>query len=349
MIPYIIFYFIVFLLSFKIKQEKWNIFDFILLTIMICYSGLRYEVGTDYNLYKNIFNYTINGVAGSAINRTGMGFAYFMYFIGGILKLKWEVFIFICSLLTITFFYIFFKKYSTKPGLAILCYVSLGFYTSSFNAFRQHLSLALVLLAYMLLKNKKNLLAILVSVISIMIHTSSIFPIALYLFFEKTKKIKVNLKVILLFSFILYIIFDFIFIKILSMFDNYSLYIDYEAVSGLGSYLNVLTYLFIAIFLINPNKEELCKINANNKKIISLFFIGIGIMILQLKNWLFVRLSIDFIIFLPVLLSDYYNCNGLRFKKFNSLITYLCLFVYYLFYINSFGGVIPYKILFFPI
>lgn len=346
MIPYIIFYLIIFVLSFKIEQKKWNIFDFLILFIMICFSGLRFEVGTDYNLYKNIFNYTINGVAGATVNRTGIGFSYLIYFLGGILKLKWEVFVFICSFVTIFCFYIFFKKYARKPGLAILCYISLGFYTSSFNAFRQHLSLSLVLLAYMLLKNKKYFFAIIFSAFSISLHSSSILPIILYIFFEKFNNFNLNLIYVLLLSFILFLLFDPLFTMVLTLFENYSLYIDYEATSGVGTLINVIIYLFIAIFVVNCNKKRICDLNKDNVTLINLFYIGIAIMILQIKNWLFVRISIDFIIFLPILLSEYYEIFNFKFNKLNSLLTYLCLFIYFLFYVNSFGGVVPYKIIF---
>ena len=94
MIIYIVFYIVVFLLSFKISKEKFNIYDVVLLTIIILFSGLR-SAGLDYFLYKNIFNSNF-----LLESRTGIGFSYLMYIVKEIFNWKYQGLIFIISLLT---------------------------------------------------------------------------------------------------------------------------------------------------------------------------------------------------------------------------------------------------------
>ena len=170
---YILLFLIVFVIQFKIKAKKWDFYDFLLLLILVLMSGLRYGIGTDYYLYSNIYNDSYD-LSLMPTNRTGIGFSYLChYFVE--MGLKYENLIMFCSIITIICVYVFLKKYSLRPGLAILIYICLGFYTSSFNGFRQYMSLSLLLIAFIFYRDKKRILSYAFGIISFLIHSSSLF------------------------------------------------------------------------------------------------------------------------------------------------------------------------------
>ena len=343
MVPYIIFYFIIFLISFKI-EKKWNILDFINLLILIVYSGIRYGIGTDYFLYENIYKHSYD-LSLMATNRTGIGFSYlcnFFYKCG----FSYQQLIFIFSTITILCFYSFFKKHSSKPGLAILLFVSLGFYTSSFNGFRQMMSLSILLWCFSLFEQKKYIKSILLAIITFFIHSSSLFGILLYIFIYILRNKQFNFILFYGISIVLSLFYNIIFPKIIMLFEQYAGYIDYNSTPGIGTYLVVLFYLFITIFIILKNKNALLKNNKNDNFIINILIIGNIVMLFQLKNWLFARIAVYCTIFVPILLSDYYEYINLKNNKSMSLLFYIFIFVYYLMYIYSFGGVVPYRTIF---
>lgn len=337
MIPYIIFYIFVFLLSFKIKQKKFNIFDFILIFIIIFFSGLR-TVGVDYNLYKQNFYYlTQNSILSS---RTGMGYAYFSYFVKYILKYDFQFIVMIFSIFTNLIIYLFFKKYSSRPGTAILVYISFGFYTTSFNMFRQMFSLALCLLGVKKFEEKNFLMMLVFYMIAFFIHSSSIIAIISYtILFKYNKKYLKPLPLFFIFG-IFVLFYNNLFPLVISYFRGYSMYLMYDSTPGIGTYMIVSVFLIIYLILIFPNKNILKTIEGNYT-ILNLFTIGVSVMIMELKNFLFFRIAFYFTFFISILLVDWFN-NCYVNDKIKNLLFYIFMFVYFLIYINSFDGVMPY-------
>lgn len=334
---YIVFYLLIFALSFKIKKDKFTFCDFVILLILILFSGLR-SAGIDYFLYQKIFdNLTI-------VSRTGTGFRYLMYFFKNVLNLNYQSLIFFVSFLTNIIFYFYFKKNSQKPGLSLLIYISAGFYTTSFNMFRQTLSMGFVLLGSECFKNKKYLLSLIVYFFAFSIHSSSIIAIISYIILFLTRKRKIKFKYLVFISVIILIFYDKYFYSFLSLFESMSVYRNYDSTPGIGTFLNVLVYLLISIFLIIPKYKNSEK--CNDYYTYNLFLIGLSVVLLELKNFLFFRIAFYFTILTPIVLTDFYIEHNFNKRKIESLIYYICLFIYFLVYVNSFDGVVPYNFFF---
>lgn len=334
---YIIFYILIFLISFKIKKDAWNIFDFLFLFLIICFSGLR-STGLDYFLYQKIFFKFSNIIS---LGRTGLGFDYIIYFIKFILGWNYQSLIFLFSLFTNLLLYIFFKKSSTRPGLTMLIYVSLGFYTTSFNMFRQTFSIIMCLMSMMFLE-KKNYFMVAVSwLIAIVIHSSSIIAIIIYMLVRIFKNRRLKFRYLMVFPIIGLILYDKLFIYLINLSSSYSMYSTYDSTPGMGTYLNVFVYLILTMFLSNSKFMRFQK--KHDYSYYNLFLIGVSIMVLEFKNFLFFRIAFYFTILGPIILTDFYEENHFRNHRLESLIFYSCLFIYFLVYINSFDGVIPYK------
>lgn len=323
------------------KRKKWDIFDFILLITLIIFSAIRYGIGIDYNLYKKIFD-NIYLLSDMSTNRTGVGFSYFMYFVKNILHGNFQIVIAICSIITNFFMYYFFKKNSKRPGLSILLYLSLGFYTTSFNMFRQMLSMSFLLIGFNLFKNKKKFFSLIAFIIATFIHSTSLLAILVYLFLIIFKKINLTPKILFPIGIVAVFLYDTIFNIIIKMIPSMGLYIDYSSLPGVGTYINVAVYLIIAL-LIMSKRKKIEILNHDGKLFCNAVVIGATVMLLELKNYLFFRIAYYFIIFIPILLVDYYETASFRTKKINSLAFYMCLLIYFLIYVFSFDGVIPYK------
>ncbi len=171
---YIILFIILFFFSFKIKNKQFTIYDFIFLSIIILFSGLR-SVGLDYHLYKATFNSNF-----SLESRTGFGFNYLMYIFKYKFNFNFQMLIFIISFFTNTLMYYFVKKNSCRPGLTMLVYISLGFYTTSFNMFRQTLSIMLILFACEKWDQKRYVQVVLGYLLAFAFHSSSLIAITVY-------------------------------------------------------------------------------------------------------------------------------------------------------------------------
>lgn len=338
MIPYIAFYFFVFLISFKIKKNKFDIFDYALLLSVILFSGLR-TVGADYYGYKEMYSFLSQ--YGNLTSRTGIGFAYFTYFMKYILKVDYQFMIMIVSIFTNLLIYLFFKKYSSKPGMSLLIYVSFGFYTTSFNMFRQMLALSFVLNGFKKIEENNRFFALASYVIAVFIHTSSIIAVVLYTLFSIIKNKELNPSLLFFISLLFVVLYDKLFPLIIRYFRHYILYLEYNSTPGIGTFMIVAVFLIIYVFVLYPRKTKINHIYGNST-FINLFTIGVSIVLLEVKNYLFFRFAFYFTVLISTLLVEWFE-NCFANNVFNHTIFYFCLFVYYLVYIYSFDSVIPYS------
>ena len=81
-------------------------------------------------------------------------------------------------------------------------------------------------------------------------------------------------------------------------------------------------------------------------KYFNYFAIAIIISSFQLKNYLFMRIVVYFSIFMPLLIAEFYEKLNINNNKIISFLLYITIFVYFLIYTNSFGGVVPYHFFF---
>lgn len=345
MLPYIIFYIFIFIVSFKIQPKKYNIFDYLLIIAIVLFSGLRLNVGTDYGLYETIYN---NISLSSALeSRTGVGFSVLMQLFKNILHLSYPFFIFFVSALTNIFLYVYLKKNSKKPGRTLLLYISFGLYGFTFNGFRQGMSIVLMLYGLMYLQNNKKIVAIVWYLLSFLCHSSSIAGIVLSFFFEKNAKIKLKLTYIVPIFMIVFLNYDYIYSLFLGNVSSYKMYLDTfnQYLAGLGTYLNTFVFLtFYFVFVWNKiTEQDNNQYNKSDLLYYNLSTIGIFIMILGIKNWLFVRFSYQFIIFYIFLIDSYYEKKNIKNNKIISLSFYLFMFLYFLMNTYFFNGLVPYR------
>lgn len=192
----LIFYISIFLASavlMRIGQKRKNrLFLLISLLIPILASGLRYNVGTDFKNYENIYNGIVPNLdlkGYMTYGPTELGI-YFVSNIGLALNLdSWFMFT-VFSALTILPIYYGIKNFNLKhPSTAYLLYL-LVIFPVSFNAVRQLAAMSMVFLSVSLLYKRKNIAAIVPFIVATLMHKSSlilaIFLPIILLFIHKT-------------------------------------------------------------------------------------------------------------------------------------------------------------------
>ena len=192
----LIFYISIFLASavlMRIGQKRKNrLFLLISLLIPIMASGLRYNVGTDFKNYENIYNGIVPNLdlkGYMTYGPTELGI-YFVSNIGLALNLdSWFMFT-VFSALTILSIYYGIKNFNLKhPSTAYLLYL-LVIFPVSFNAVRQLAAMSMVFLSVSLLYKRKNIAAIVPFIVATLMHKSSlilaIFLPIILLFIHKT-------------------------------------------------------------------------------------------------------------------------------------------------------------------
>ncbi|MFF3023904.1 EpsG family protein [Gottfriedia sp. NPDC057948] len=231
-----------------------------LFMLFLC-AALRLEIGSDYLLYQSIYN-------SSYEKYLSMGWVYtfeseFFRFLG----LSFQYFIAFNSFIFMLGIYILLKKFSNYKYISLLAFLGSYAYFSSFNGFRQYSSISLVIISLILFYDKnKKITAILIFLISLGIHKSSIMFLPLYLFYiiKIRHKNYIIILFICLFSFFLIpdSLKDLLFVKILNL-DSFFLdkYSDTESITGLGrSVFNKIFFLFYwlatFIYVIYKYKEK---------------------------------------------------------------------------------------------
>lgn len=341
---YICFIVLMFIVLCYVKKEKYSIADFIAIIILICFSGFRYGIGTDYTMYENM--YLNMDTISMSIFRTGVGYYYLTYFLHLLIPNSATVLFFIISALTNIYIYKFCKENSINPGLSVFLYITLGFYTTSFNIFRQMLSVAIVLYSYKFLNTNKYIKYVIFSILAISIHQSAIFVILLIVIFNKLWHKELNAKVMFIVGIIILISYNAVYIFLLKHITSISVYSDSEEYSaGIGTYLQLIIY-GILFFIVNLKRKQIIKTNENNLEYINLFNISYIIMMAGIKNTLFMRMANYLSIFIILLIPELYNIYNIKNKKLEKICFYISCIIYFLVFIYSFGGVVPYESIF---
>ncbi len=342
MIIYILFYIIIFLLSLKVKPKKYTFIDYLILILMVLFSGLR-ACGTDYFLYK--FFYELINETTVAASRTGIGFTYLRIFFHNVLHLDYQFLILFVSAVTNLCIYKFIKEKSNKPGLALLCYISFGFYTNSFNMFRQMMSISLVLIGTLYWEKGNKLISIIFYIFGFLLHSVSLVGIIIYSLDKFFRMIKLDPIIVIIIFIIFYLTYDKFFDLIMNFIPSLSIYKNRDYIPGLGTYLIIIVNCIIFVFL-SLFKKKIVDSDSMINKYFNYFAIAIIISSFQLKNYLFMRIVVYFSIFMPLLIAEFYEKLNINNNKIISFLLYITIFVYFLIYTNSFGGVVPYHFFF---
>lgn len=325
-----------------INKKEMGIIDYIILIIMICICGFRYEVGTDYNLYTNMYKYI------QSFPRVEFLFEFIIKLFNKY-NFSVEFFFFFVSMITLSIIYISIKKNSQKPAESLFLFVCLGFFALQFNIMRQMLAAAIILYGtkYLVSRNlKKYFITVFIAGL---IHTTSFIMLPFYFLSNiKFKRKTLLFAIVLMFATsLMYIpIMNFLTsnISIYSVYSNINDYTFNEA--GIGTYLLILFNLALAIVMI-IKKYNLVFYEKKNNIYINMFIFSFFFYFLSLKNTVMIRPGYYFSIYMIFLLPDLYRISSMKKNCKNSTLLVIIFMMYYILHLISFNEMLPYKTIFF--
>lgn len=317
---------------------------------MFLISGLRFNVGTDYYEYENLFY----NIATQDIKLFGFKIEPVFVVISKIIAIfsKDSVWMFIITSFFIAYF--IFKasiKSCRLYDLAIFLFISFGFYTSSLNIVRQWMAASVLLYGYTFLTNKQDKVFLKYVLLAYCCHYSAVVVLPVYLFIRKPRKnitrISVMIFGIFLFNSTNYIIRVLEFISFnVGFLSKYYKYLRIDENIGGNIFVLpmfcVLTYLLYMLFKGN-NEENAYSIEIN----MNIISIGFVFSLIGQKLMTFSRLQFFFVSILIIIIPQ---IMYLLKKKERSLLYLLCIFMGTIFLvyslINNGGQPLPYQTIF---
>ncbi|MBQ3414405.1 MAG: EpsG family protein [Clostridia bacterium] len=308
--------------------------------ILIC--GLRYNVGTDYQLYTRMYS----NIDIKVFSDTEFIFKQIINLLNNF-NLNVYVFFFVIATITISLFYIQIKKQSNFPATSLFLFVCLGYYALCFNTIRQTLAIAITLVAFKYIYDRKALKYFLVIIVAGLVHTSAFIMIPIY-FINRININKKNLRIIFLIMILGLIAYNPIFEFITLHIDKYNSYSNINGYTfskaGAGTYV-IMIFHIIIVFILIKYKNLIEQINEGNNYYIILATFSLFFYLLSLSNTVAVRPGYYFSIYLVFALPNLFK-NIFRNNYNKSMIIVAILFMgYYLIHLISFNSMLPYTFL----
>lgn len=140
---------------------------------LITVAALRYDVGTDYRQYSEMVDY------GDMLDWVEPGYRWINLQFFKLQLPGWSI-LTLFSLVTLSAYFIFIKRYSINPLFSLLLFFLLGYYFISFNAVRQMFAIILVMFAVQLWLEARRKIAFSVALLGALFHYSVLFVLPLY-------------------------------------------------------------------------------------------------------------------------------------------------------------------------
>ena len=166
-----------------VLNKKWFLISFT--TLLFLLSALRFNIGTDYELYENIYRQ-----AGERELEISILYSYASELFRNY-QLSYQFFVALNSLIFITIIYFFIRTHSSYYYISLLTLLGTYMYFTSYNTFRQMTAAALILLSLLLFFHfRKKILPLLLFLIAVGFHKSTVMyaPLFLLRYFKMSKK-----------------------------------------------------------------------------------------------------------------------------------------------------------------
>jgi hypothetical protein len=239
----------------RVKNGKYyfTIFAFIFLTIVAGFRG--YNVGSDTVGYLQVYNNYINGIEPNMEK----GFILLLKILS-LISENPATFVIASSIIINGGVCYFVYKNSSNVFMSIWLYVTLYLYFFSFNATRQFIAIAIMLVAYTFAKEKKLLRFLLLWIVATSIHNICVLGIIIYPLYN-IKMSRVKMILITTGSIGLVFVYENIIEILVRYFPRYTIHLDTLG-SQNGGIMFAIIYggVFVLAILLKP-KFERCSWN----------------------------------------------------------------------------------------
>lgn len=309
------------------NYRKYNYcFVIIALLSLIIVSGCRYESGTDFWSYQATFKDMIQRDVDISENKD-ITFYAMAKFLATISNEPQFIFLVIAIIINVLIIKSLLEN-AEKFELSVYLYITTFAFYSTFNGLRQWIASAIIFSGFKYLKSNQWRQFYIITVLASLFHASALIMIPVYHITRGKFKSFKNIVMVFIFLAITLFYNGFLdgFFEVIGD-TQYSEYTTIISASGEGvSILRFLVYLvpIIVSFLFYKNisnKEDL-------DYILNISLIGMLIMMVSLRHWIFARFSIYFDLYYILLIPKLTTISD---KKGNRLIYYIiviCYFVY---------------------
>ena len=344
-------------ISSYVKGERVKKYIFVFSCIYLAVvSGIRYMVGTDYNIQVSYYNWTLHGYTDNFLEP---GFRKYIYSIDRFFgKIDW--FFIIASIFVMFAFAFAISKFVNKKYriVALAIYITSTVFFATMNIERQYIAIGFLIFSLYFLFQNKYIFTMIFYCLAISFHQSASVFLIYYILYFIARKIGIK-KMLKIYELLIYISVFFLIV------DIRPIIIKLSDLLPLGKYAGYLTSVFfqnremdsmlkcivptiLAIYII----EKFNNICIENEYIEYLFH---GLFIYVLINNLFyginifLRVNMYFewfmIVILPSVISTGKDAVSRASIK-TILLTYFLLLTIYAIFINNGHSVLPYQTIF---
>lgn len=249
------------------------------------------------------------------------------------------VFNIISSLLVLSAFFLFGKKYCENISYLIILYLLSGLYLTQIGVLRQSLSVVFFYTMFIALSNKRYLLSMLCLFIAYSMHHSAILLVLVYacFFIKPTTR---NIILLFISSLVVFFLYSSIFPAFLedSRYLAESESKGFFNLTGLISFISSCVYLFVIYKLKNKLDN-----NPKDNPMLMISVLYCVVALLSIRIWIFVRFSM---FFLPIILIFISNLShrSKSVKYFRFLTLYLATSFFLLLYLRpEWYSIYPYR------
>lgn len=334
----------------KVFNVKIFFFTTLLIILPAIFAGMRYGIGSDYNLYKRsyenyseISHFTFQRFGGTS---TEIGYFYLTK-LAQILFDNYQGVLFLAAILTYGIAIISMKRYGKygNLGIMLLIYFIL-YYGPSYNIVRQIIATSIVFYGFKYIEEKNLLKYVITIIIATTFHTSALFCLPFYLLnFSSQNFSKVKQAVIIIVALLLPFGFNFIFEKLssIAIFSKYvSIYTEQL------SYSNNIMTIILRLPILLPiiiNWKKLIKKDEKNRFYILVYILEFTAILMGFyMHWAFrIMYYCMFaeILLVPQIINMYKGKNKLFILLY--FIAYYLYYFYKVHYLWGNDGIFPYQ------
>lgn len=311
--------------------------------VLIGFSAVRQNVGTDFQLYRWMF------LSVDAVSYTNtlekipqeIGFVTVMYIVRKFTS-DFQILLAVCSALTVLPVMVAIRKRSTIPALSLYLYVTLTYFPLSLNAIRQSIAVSFLFMAESYRKENRGLW-LLFSILAMTFHSSSVIAFLTLVLVRRcsvrfTTYFTATLGVALFGTVIVQT--DIVRQILDQLNERYVDYLDTASGAGFGTLLVLGVHCVIALFCIAMLRRVGIRYVPESLNT-AYFILSLGVLIVATGNWVIGRFEPYFGIFGILAIPDAIRSSKNR--NVGILLIGALSTVYMLIHISAYNGLVPYQ------
>ncbi len=254
-----------------------------------------------------------------------------------------QVYLAVMAIITIAMIFPLYLRQCEDPGLTISIFCILSTFVMLFSGIRQCLTIGLGFIAYEFAKRKKLIPFLLIVLVAISIHNSSIMLFVMYpLYHAKITRKWLYIVVPTVIS--IYIFNRQIFLLLAAVLNQFSRFDG--SIEFTGAYIMIFLFVIFAVFAFLVPDED--KLDEETIGMRNFLLFSLVIQLFAPLNTLVMRMSYYYMIFIPLLMPKIIKCHSERYDKIAITARHIMMvfFVIYFLYTSATKGalhVFPYR------